>query len=268
MRDAKRLAQRIGAELRVYTVASETDALLPRIEAAAPACPMTAVEASSWDRLQRTLFEEIQPDDMMLFPSDRRSGLMWTPALDHFPEALVERFPQVNLLVAYPSLPTLDRESGREPETQGEMFPRLLPVELGSEQSLEQALQRLAASAFPDNPATAREAVRRLQEAAQAYPVELTAGTVLLHARCGHLDKPWMMVCHAPEGWPMPNLPTPPRIILALLGAQTLLPEQHLKTLSLVARRMHEPGMEEAFRSARHATTLCELFAGAARGGG
>jgi Kef-type K+ transport system membrane component KefB/mannitol/fructose-specific phosphotransferase system IIA component (Ntr-type) len=260
MRDAKMLAQRAGAELRTYTVTKETGVLLPLLDSTKPSCRTTAVEALSWDKVQQVLFAEIQPDDMILLPSDRRSGLLWTPALDHLPESIAERFPQVNLLVAYPSLTALDEETGREPAEQGEEFPVLLPAELGPDHTLEQALNRMAATAFPGSPETARGALAHLLESARSYPVELTSGTVLLHARCGDLQKPLMMICRAPGGWPMPNLPVPPGIILILLGSQSRSPEQHLKTLSCVAKRMHEPGMVQALQAARSAAELCDLL--------
>jgi Kef-type K+ transport system membrane component KefB/mannitol/fructose-specific phosphotransferase system IIA component (Ntr-type) len=263
MNDAKMLAQRAGAELRTYTVAKETGGLLSLLDRTKPSCRTTAVEVLSWDKVQQVLFAEIQPDDMILLPSDRRSGLLWTPALDHLPELIAERFPQMNLLVAYPSLAARDEETVREPAEPDEEFPLLLSAELGPDYTLEQALHRMTATAFPGSPETARAALACLMDSAKSYPVELTAGTVLLHARCGNLEKPLMMICRAPEGWPMPNLPVPPGIILILLGSQSRSPEHHLKTLSCVAKRMHEPGMVPAFQAARSAAELCTLLSGA-----
>jgi Kef-type K+ transport system membrane component KefB len=257
IRDAKTLAQRAGTELRTYTIARETGSLLPLLDSQKPSCRATAAEETSWDKLQKTFFSEIQPDDMILLPFDRRSGLLWTPAMDHLPETIAGRFPQNNLLVAYPSSRLFEEDAGNGLVGQDDAFPRLLPAEIGPDYPLEEALQSMTATAFPDHPQQAIEAFKHLLNSAQSYPVELAAGTVLLHARCGDLEKPLMMICHAPDGWPLPGLPEPTRILLVLLGSQSRAPEHHLKTLSLVAQRMHAAVKTQDFRSVGSAAELC-----------
>lgn len=261
IRDAKLLAQRIGAELRIYTVASETGVLVPTIENTKPACRMTSAQAATWNRLRQAVFEELRPDDMILLPADRRTGLFWTPALDHLPEWIAERFPDMNLLVDYPSLPA--QEQGmQDPSASPDEFPSLLPVDLHQGCSLEQALKNMAETAFPDAPETARAAWHHLADSARSYPVELAPGAVLLHARSGELEKPLLMVCHTPDGWAMPGFPVAPRIILVLLGSQSSPPERHLKTLSQVAGRMHEAGHLGELQSAGSAAEICAMLSG------
>ena len=118
----------------------------------------------------------------------------------------------------------------------------------------------MAGIAFPGEPGAARKAFEQLYHSACGYPVELTQGIVLLHARCGDLARPLLMVCHAPGGWPLPDLPEPPGIILVLLGSQTQSPELHLRNLSAVARRIHGTVKQPAFVEAGHAATLCQLI--------
>jgi mannitol/fructose-specific phosphotransferase system IIA component (Ntr-type) len=258
--DLKTLAQRIGAELRVYVVKDEAATLLPPIENAKPVCRTSVVQAATWKDVRQVLFSEILPDDVILLPSDRRSGVLWTPALDHLPELIAERFPESNLLVDYPSLPAPERDTIEHPVKTDDGFPFLLPIDLGPGVPLERALQRMADAAFPAFPDLARAAFEHLLSSANAYPVELAPGMVLLHARFGNPEQPMLMVCHAPGGWPVPNLPTPPRIVLVLLGSQSQKPEQHLKTLSLVARRMHEAGRKAEFQAAKSAEEICALL--------
>ncbi len=259
VRDTKMLAQRIGAELRIYTIASEAEALILAIENIKPACRITRAQALTWNRLRQTVFEELRPDDMVLLPVDRRRGLFWTPALDHLPELMAERFPDTNLLVDYPSLPVQDQEFQEHSAESADEFPQLLPVDLNRDYSLEQALKNMAEIAFPTTPDMARAAFDHLVASAHSYPVELAPGAVLLHARSGELEKPLLMVCHTPVGWTLPDFPVAPRIILVLLGSQTSPPERHLKTLSLVAGRMREVDIQE-LQSAETAVKICTIL--------
>ena len=260
VRDTKVLAHRIGAELRIYTLADEADTLKALIAKTKPACRLSGTQAESWGKLQKSLFAEIGADDMLLLPLDRRTSLLWTPALERFPEAVAQRFPEVNMLVAYPSLPNLDtivHQQGDQPET---TFPRLLPFDLSREHPLAQAIQELGATAFPAQPGTAGGAAKYLLSSAQSSPVELAPGIVLLHARFGDLADPLLMVCHSPEGWPISDLPVPPHLILILLGGQAQAPEEHLRTLSQVAVRMHETVQAHDLQAAQNAGEICALL--------
>lgn len=258
--DIKRLAQRIGAELRIHTVANETGTLQPMMENTKPDCRISMVQSDTWEKVQQAFFAEVEPNDTLLLPVDRRDSLLWSPALDHLPERVAERFPEINLLVAYPSLPALDQVAREEVVEQEDEFPRLLPLNLDRENPLEQALERMAEIAFPDRPGMAREALEQLLSSVRYYPVELTPGTVLLHARSGDMGKPLLMVCHSPEGWPIPNLPVPPRILLVLLGAQSQPPEQHLRVLSRVVGRMHDADRKRDLQAAGNAEEICALL--------
>jgi len=260
IRDLKTLALRTGSDLRVYLVGDEAETLLSWIKNTGPVCRTTVAQASDWKTVRQTLLSEIQPNDTILLPSDRRGGVLWTPALDHLPELIAERFPESNLLVDYPSMPAPEPDTIEHPAKMEDGFPFLLPIDLGPGVPLERALQQMAEAAFPAFPDLARAAFEHLLSSANAYPVELAPGMVLLHARFGNPEQPMLMVCHAPGGWPVPNLPTPPRIVLVLLGSQSQRPEQHLKTLSLVARRMHEAGRRAELQAAKSAEEICALL--------
>lgn len=260
IREIKRLAHGIGAGLRVYTVADEAEILRSMMESAKPACRLSFVQSRNWKELQKTLFSDIDADDLMLLPVDRREGVLWTPALDHLPEIVAARFPKMNLLVDYPSLPDFYQESFEYAGEEEPHIPLLLPVDLTLDNTLEKAVRMLAAAAFPSSRDKARAAIRHLLDSMRSYPIELAPGTVLIHSKFGNMEKPLLMVGHAPDGWPLPGIPRPPRIILLLLGPQSRPPDWHLKTLSVVARRIHQIGLDHDPPSAADAEAIAELF--------
>lgn len=267
IRDIKLLTQRIGAELRIYTVTGEAAALQQLVASTMPECRLSAVAAETWERLQQQLFNELKADDMLLLPVVRRNSVMWTPALDHLPEQMAARFPGINLLVAYPSLPSVDEVVLEETVMEGEGLPLPLPVDLSRERTLQDAFRRMAETAFPGHPEMAGETLTHLLSSAGTSQLELAPGTVLLHARFRDIDRPLLLVGHSPAGWTMRNPPVQVRLILVLLGSQTEPAEQHLKMLSRVARRMHEIGRSPAFRTVRDAEAVCGLLAGNEREG-
>ena len=260
IRDAKTLAHRIGSELRTYAITDESDLLQQAAEDAKPACPVTTQQAATWEAARDRLISEIAANDTLMLPLDRRGGLAWTPGLDRLPELVSDRFPNNNLLVDYPSLPSLDQEFREEIVRQDEDLPMLLPVDIDENHTLEQTLQRLVEIAYPGRPGVARGALERLLESAASYAVELAPGVVLLHARWGDNARPLLMVCHARQGWQMAGLPDPARIILVLLGAQTQAPDQHLRVLSRIANWIIKAGQNPEFQSAQNAAEICTFL--------
>lgn len=267
IRDIKLLARRIGAELRIYTVAGEVDTLQPLVAATKPACRLSAVQAETWDGMQQQMLDELTADDMLLLPAVRRNSVMWTSALENLPEFMAARFPDINLLVAYPSLPAIDEVVMEEAAAAGEEFPPPIPVDLSRAATLRQAFRRMAEVVFPDHPEMAGEAQTYLLTSSTSYQLELAPGTVLLHGRFRDVDRPVLLVGHSPTGWTMPNPPVRVRLILVLMGSLAEPAEQHLRMLSRVARRMHEIGQSLDFRAAQDAVAVCRLIAGKERQG-
>ncbi len=260
-RDIKKLAQQIGAELKIYVFENEKTSLEKLLQETKPSCKLTSTVSVTRAEMQQLLFSEIKKNDLILLPVDRRNGIIWTPALDRLPEAVVKRFPENNILVAYPSLPDIDTTTSDSTSAeQNDEFPDILPAELNRQNTLEEAIHRMTNEAFSDQPETAEEAFANLMSSMQTYPVELAPGIVLLHTRCGNLPHSQLLVCHHSESRTLPELPQPVKIFLVLLNSQSKPPEYHLKILSLVASRMLKVGKVTEFKSISSAAELCNLL--------
>jgi len=270
IQNIKWLAHRAGLELWVYLPGlREGDALTALLKQTKPDCPLNFADGEAWSQARAAMFNAIAPDDVIVLPLDRRNGIMWSPEMDRLAELVSSRFPQNNLLICYPSLAMLDTQTDELTEISAEesYFPVQLPFELAHGVTLEEALHHLTAVAFPDHPHEALAAFSSLLASAHSYPVELAAGMVLLHARFGNLPRAQLMVCHAPEGWRFESLPEPAVWILVLLGSKERPPEDHLKTLSAVAGRLHSIEEKQQLNPATSAAELCALLAEEPSGG-
>ncbi len=266
----KWLAHRAGLELWAYTPGVSEDAeITALLKQTKPDCPLKLVQAGPWAQARTALFSAIAQDDVIVLPLDRRNGIMWSPELDRLAELISSRFPHNNLLISYPSLAQLETQKDELTETSMDeaCFPLQIPFELAPGIPLEDALRQLSAGAYPDSPSEAQGAFSTLLASAHSYPVELAAGMVLLHARSGNLPRVLLMVCHAPAGWRFDSLPEPAVWILVLLGSKELPPEDHLKTLSAVAGRLHSIEEKMRLTPATSAAALCALLAEEPPGG-
>ncbi len=263
IREARFFARQTGTELRVYLVSLAGATLRQELTAGRDNGAPAMVEAESWGALRAKLFDEVREDDILLLPVERRGGVLWTPTLERLPELIIGRFPNINLLLAYPGLRGEVAEEPLEDESQEAHLSgiRLLPAQLPAEDGIEVALTELLRAAFPGNSAALAELQPLLEASARSYPVELTAGAVLLHAHADTLTEPVLLVgCGG--NYELPNLPSPVRVLLALVSPNSLPPEAHLKSLAGLARRFHDEQTARAVASAGRAGEVCTLITG------
>lgn len=260
LRDAKILSRQIGAELRVYLTGNDLSALRSQIDAARPSRPVTFIEARNPVETRTQLLAEIRDDDLVLLLGERQNSVLWTPTRDKLTSLLITRFSGNNLLIAYPALAAYEEEESAQtadPETDAL---RLYPCDLNDGDPLEPVLQQMVRTVFQTGSAASEEALHLLQLAAKSYPVELTPGTVLLHAHCEQISHPVLMVGKGCGGCRFPNVHGAPDLVLALLNPSSSSPERHLKTLADLGRRFRDPATAEALRRAVSAAEAAALL--------
>lgn len=264
LQDMKHIAHVAGAELILYSArGKDADYCFSLSKKLSPECRLFLYQKDTWKATRDSLLEDVEPEDILVLPVDRRNGITWAPELDRMPEMLATRFPDNNLIIVYPSLPTYDDESAasaHDMSDSDETTPDILSYDLSDKTSLDEACAFFAARTFPTSPPHALAAIEALTASAASYPVELAPGTILLHARAGHPPRPMIMICYAAKGWEHAALPTAAKVIIVLLGAEDSPPEEHLKTLSFIAKKIHEAAKTQAYISATSAEEIAQIL--------
>jgi Kef-type K+ transport system membrane component KefB/mannitol/fructose-specific phosphotransferase system IIA component (Ntr-type) len=260
LRDAKSLARQIGVDIRVYLTGKDLAKLKRVVESARPARPLVFVESESLAETRSRLFAEIADGDTILLPAERRSGRFWTPAMDILPEVLASRFPENDLLIAYP--PLTMKEDFFRPETEDtRVEPFILhAMDIPTDIDLGEALRAMSKSAFPHDSQAAARAHHQLLASASSFPIELCPGVVLLHGHCEGLEQPMLILGVSSGTWVFPSLPSAQRILLALLSPKTQSPDRHLKSLAGLARKFHNPEFAQKVSRAVSADELTRVF--------
>ena len=259
LHDAKRLTRQIGANLRVYLVDNGNSTLRQLVETARPSCPLNIVAVDTWSKLQSLLLEDIAADDMVILPCERRDGIFWTPALDRLQEQIFTRFPQNNLLSAYPSSLENTGEEEEKPKDK-HTLPPMYPVDIVTDMGCEAALLMMVQKVFHEEPEIAADINELLTKSMNSYPLELSNQIVLLHAHCESIDAPVMIVGRGNSNWHFRNLKGEYHIMIALISPKSAPPEQHLNALAALARRFLAPDTADKARAAISAEDICQLF--------
>ncbi len=258
LRDAKYLSRQIGAEMRVYLSGKDSAKLRRVVESARPSRPVAFVESESLGETRSRLFADVADGDTILLPGERRSGVLWTPTVDRLPETLASRFPEANLLVAYPQL-TTDEDCFRPEDDNADTEAFVLhAVDIDNGVDLGEALRGMIEVAFPGRARLISESHRLLSASAVAYPVEVADGIVLLHGHCEDLVQPVLIVGRG--SLELPGVKIKARILLALLSPKDQSPDHHLKSLVELARRFHDSAFAGTIANAASAEEVCRLF--------
>lgn len=241
LRDVKFFVKRIGAELMVLisdpSLENKISGVLNKLS---PAVPTNIVVLDNWLAARSRLFETVKEGDMIYLPLERRQSALWSPSMDRLHEAVASRFPEINLLAAYPAI--YSEQMFLSPETEGkEVLVKIVPASyLEDAEIAEQALQKMVFSMENWSIGQRSSCYSLLADSVRAYPVEMIPGIILVHAHSSEVQTTTILIGSANRKWALPNYRSEVSVILALISPRDQSPEQHLKTLSTLARCLYE----------------------------
>lgn len=257
LRNVKVLARQLGAELWGYGAANAPPDLYQTVETTSPSPPFTWVRCDPGQGIRTRFLQDITPSDLVFLPAYRRRDALWTPTIDKLPELLAQQFPTNNLLVAYPAISVESTESFAE-ETQSSFT--LIPVDVGEETTIEKVMSKMIGAIFPPESPCFQEAYHQLLHSAYSYPIELSAGIVLLHAHCEMIEQPFLLVGKGKGEWALPQFAVRSHILLALLSPKEAAPDLHVTALADLARRFHQPRFIEKISQLSSAEAIVHLL--------
>jgi mannitol/fructose-specific phosphotransferase system IIA component (Ntr-type) len=246
LRDVKFFTKRIGAELMVFisdpSLENNISDILNKLS---PAVPTNITVLENWLEMRSRLFGTIKEGDMIYLPLERRQSALWSPSMDRLHEAAASRFAQINLLAAYPAI--YSEEAISLPETEGkEVLVKIVPASyLEDAENAQQALQKMVFSMENWTVHQRNSCYSFLADSIRAYPAEMIPGIVLVHAHSSEIQTTTILIGSANRKWTLPNCRSPISVILALLSPRDQSPEQHLKTLSTLARCLYESSISK-----------------------
>ncbi len=212
-----------------------------------------------WGLLLETLKQKVKADDMLLLVSPRRGTLAWQAGMDRLPARLVSSFPGCNVITLYPALDSDapgdeggGRRAGRPALACGPPEPEIAamvtPSQVMFQSDLARAEQVLAALSerLPLPPAGQRQAREMLLRHAERFAIELSPGTILIHGRLRHLDRPMLCLATSARTMALASVRDPVHLLVVLLAPWTRAQADHLATLRKVAAWLKQESVIEA----------------------
>ncbi|MFA7229840.1 MAG: cation:proton antiporter [Victivallaceae bacterium] len=263
--EAKYLSRQIGASLYIHLCQSSAGHLRERIKTVKPLIPASVVESSNWNEARSRLINDLRADDMVIFSVERRQSPLWTPSMERLPETVAARFPDINLLVAYPMHFFNDEPAFQESDQScADVKPcDFYPVDgLDDAGALKDILRQMARVVSKISPVKSKSDFSFLTDCEQAFPIELSPSMLLLHFRCEEIEKATVLIGFKKASWTAlyPDIKNPVQSILLLLSPRNQPPEQHLKALSNLARCINDKSIAEQISNAVDADEIATIL--------
>ncbi len=239
VRTIKRMANRLGAEIKGFTVAAPPSIYEPHMDAVKPEAPTTLERVSDWTEVVQRLTDELEPDDLVIVLSARRDALAWDPALEQLPARLADLVPE-SFIIMFPSETVPD--AGHAPAEA--VLPRSLApgrILIGIQgESYDGVLRRLLETEFASDPERLDRVHAAVCRSVEAFMPEIQPGVIVPHARLPELDSSMMFLGTSQEGVEFPGATEPARLIFVVLTPEDQ-PLEHLTRLAEIVRIAADP---------------------------
>lgn len=189
---------------------------------------------------------------MVIYLPDENGSVQTLPAAEPESSALAGDTELRSTPEAVPGVPAREPASPRSPETadtEADPADRFYLSLAGSGRvvpdlpaaAVVDAIRILLERGFPGDRRTVNRLAGIFTDIAQKQPIELAPGILLLHAHVDAIDQPRILIGAKPSGLRLLALEEPIRIVVLLCAPSSQSPEDHLKTLSLVAQALKRP---------------------------
>jgi Kef-type K+ transport system membrane component KefB/mannitol/fructose-specific phosphotransferase system IIA component (Ntr-type) len=241
LRDVKFLVKQIGAELMVLVSdPALEESISSTLNRLSPSMSVSIVVSKDWVAARSRLFDIAAADDMIVLPLERRQSALWSPSMDRLSEAAASRFPDMNLLAVYPAIYSEEMLSLLQTEGKESGIEISARSDLDNAKSVDEALGQMVGSMRRWTAHQHHSSYSLLAESAKAYPIEMIPGIILIHAHSNDVQTTTILIGSTAKQWTLPNCRSPISVIIALVSPRDQSPEQHLKTLSSLARCLYD----------------------------
>jgi Kef-type K+ transport system membrane component KefB/mannitol/fructose-specific phosphotransferase system IIA component (Ntr-type) len=235
----KTLVNQIGGQLRIVCAKESEEAIMEVVNTTSPETPAEVVALEGWIQLLPMLEAKIGEDDLLILMSAREGTIAWRPGLNRLPSMFSRRLKDANFAIVYPAL--------RSPEDgdYGQIFSnRLVPGSLSMDRvefdlkpgTDEEIVRQIISTEFFDKPELTDDLTPLLLENARDYDPEVGPGTILLHVHTPMVARQLLFLGLSKEGFAFPGAISPVRAAFVVLNPIDFPPEQHLETLTYIAR--------------------------------
>ncbi len=265
-RTAKTLASQMSASIMVLASHDRMPDIERRMAAIKPDVPVAYQQVEAWSRLISTYEAYHKPHDLLLLVAARQGTLAWRPALTRLPRLIARRFPETTLVVCYPSILQEEAYPAYSLPSGDLVLGGLLStdrIQIGLKgHNADEVLAEMLSAAFTDEPELIRNTTQAFQLMEADYVPELMPGVVFYHTHVSGVRDPLLVVGISADGLPLPRSSSLVHVVLLLMSPEGGSPEDHLRSLALVARLVHSGDTIDQLRAAATPEDVREILAG------
>jgi Kef-type K+ transport system membrane component KefB/mannitol/fructose-specific phosphotransferase system IIA component (Ntr-type) len=261
--EMKHLAQQVSAKIVFYLSDSQAGKISGKIEKyLTSASEYEIIRKNHWNTIKRDLPGDIRSRDAIIISMGTRQKLFRLPSAEKYPLHLAGRFNQNCIFAAYPPLSVAGADDdysllGHSSQHNTPEYPNLEAVE-----TADCDFRSITAFIAQKIEAAEDEIYNTLLSSLELYPVELTPGSVLVHAHTEAVAVPRIFLWHQSGKNEIAPAKITPSVLIVVLNPLHGDPQIHLKTLSRIAGIFMNPSVCAIVENSANSADLIEKLQG------
>lgn len=246
----KNLTNELGAELIVLATEVNSDILEEFISKKDPEIEAEYEILADWSGMLKMERLEIEDNDLVILMSARNGSISWQPNLERLPGLIAKNYPDINLLIIYPSEEVLEDSStlqihfGRASKLPSIATQNIKPRLNGV--TYREALSNVMKSHFHDKDKALEIVVDKLIQVDPDNTPGKLPGVLLTHTTSFHVDEPTIFLGLSPKGIEYEKMDEPVKVIFILLSPRGFPLQKSLNILGKVTSMLRTPEVVES----------------------
>jgi len=238
----KTLSLQSGLKTTVFASSFDMPKTSELFEPAKTSSSITLTTVETWSDIFNIIGQTVGDNDLVVLLSCRQGSLAWQPGLDQLPRYFIKNFPKTSLIVGYPS--EARTVYGRFPEGDSSVLSSPIRKLMSQERIVfgmenersEEAVEKMLVNFLKGRVSRPESTASILSTELLPTVLEIIEGTVLLHVHCESTEEPTVLLGTSNTGIAFDGIADPAKSIFILLSPASDNPENHLQTLSDIAR--------------------------------
>lgn len=239
----KLMAEQMGVTMLVISTDEREPYVRKGVKEVKPDVDIEFSTIQRWGDLPAWLDSHRQENDLFTLVSSREGSISWRPGLDRLPRVIVQRYPELSLIITYSSEIEEEADQGLGYARNVELLNRSrVKIDLEAD-TIEAALTELISDDKLIEHIATERITRRLLENSADYSPEMMPGVLFYESHTSKVDEQALFIGISQKGINAKQTANQAYIVFVFLSPKDLKAQDHLRTLTKISR-MIRPGKD------------------------
>jgi len=252
IRSLKIMSEQMGVNLVVVSTEERDPYVRKEIENVKPYINVEFLTIDRWSSLPLWIDKNHLENDLFTLVSSREGYISWRPGLDRLPRVISQRYPNLSLIITYPSEIEEESDQGLGYAQNVDILNKSrIKTDLTAD-SIEDALNEIISGDELFENIASERITRRLLENSVDYSPEMMPGVLFYESHTSKVEESALFIGISKKGINSKHAANQAYVIAIFLSPKEMKPQDHLRSLTKITRLIH-PGKDvEELKNAKN----------------